>query len=158
MRGNLVGFSNNDPQSHDNAVCRIRLTILDQREANSSITDLSQTKDGNLDHMTRSEDRWERSTQKVCSHRRRNHICIRTMDQCQQARSWGGLSMIVIKQGQSYTSEASGQWRGSALPTRPGDDNPDIDVKSDLTTSSSQKIQNWCCCSWILTKSRIVKI
>jgi hypothetical protein len=51
-------------------VDKVGLTILDQRKAKSDIKDsFVQTRDGNFDHLTRSEGRWGQSTQKACGHR-----------------------------------------------------------------------------------------
>jgi hypothetical protein len=107
---------------------------------------------------------WEQSTQKPCG-------------------QWGGINMRIHADGQHHLMEEEllgptdkisrltfqpqrwnknsrklkhhSKWRGLALPTSFENDNSDTDIKSDLTTSSSQRIRNWHYCSCIMTKSWI---
>jgi hypothetical protein len=103
----------------------------------------------------------------ACSRRERTNIHICVENRCHLME---GILMPTDKilrqtfqpQQQKKNSHTllkhHGEWWCSALPTRPRNDNFGTDVKSVLTASSSQKIWNWYCCGWILTKSWIQKM
>jgi hypothetical protein len=147
-------------------VCKVELTIIDQNSWKGEISHKGyfiQSRNGNLIHITRPEDRWEQSTWKECGYRRRTrcalarwiNVTLQKKDNwCQMTRSRGWL----LDHEDKSRMKQHGKWRCSAPSTRLGNDNPDTDVQSDLTTRSSQKIQNWYCCGWIQAKSWIEKM
>jgi hypothetical protein len=133
-------------------VGKVGLMILDwkfKKSLNPTKRKLAQVRDCNLNHITRSKGRWEQPTHKAYSYWRRmegTHSCGGSTS------SYGRRLLMTIDAISGPTLQLQRQnknthtllkhpdkWRCLALPTIPGKDISGIDVKSDLTTSCSQK-------------------